>query len=175
MKLLLLFILTLFTFSGALYSKTYSNININKTTEDGMSFKQNSDTKYMEIQLTNSQSDTITLKYNFKDREFNARPILRLEFLPKHKFKYWRVNSNKSHPAKLFRSFCFEDKEIIIDSELSHIRLHIMYNSKTLKAKVYIEYGSFSFYENSFVVKENPDEYFNKFFEGAIEQGYLKY
>ena len=50
-----------------------------------------------------------------------------------------------------------------------------MYNSKTLKAKVYIEYGSFSFYENSFVVKENPDEYFNKFFEGAIEQGYLKY
>ena len=51
MKQLLLFILTLFTFSGALYSKTYSNININKTTEDGMSFKQNSDTKYMEIQL----------------------------------------------------------------------------------------------------------------------------
>ena len=41
MKQLLLFILTLFTFSGALYSKTYSNININKTTEDGMSFKRN--------------------------------------------------------------------------------------------------------------------------------------
>ena len=137
----------------------------------GMNFIHNSESNYMEIQLYNSQGDTISLKYSYQGSEYS---VLTLKFSPKQKFKIWRVNSNKFHPAQLIRTFCFDDKEIIIDSELSHVRLHIMYNSKTLKAKVYIEHECLIFYENSFTVKENPDYYFNKFFNTAIEQGYLK-
>lgn len=174
MKRFLLSFLTLFTVSCALYSKTYSSNDLTHHTVDGMNFRQDSDVDYMEIQLYNSLGDTITLKIYGTDGKFNAMSLFRMEFFPKHKFKFWRVNSSNVHPARLFRTFCFDDKEIIIESELSHINLHIMYNSKTLKAKIYITYKYETFYENNFVVKQNPDEYFDKFFNKAVEEGCLK-